>query len=76
MAKIVDEYTIAIDDSSGFPVVVLSLKTESGIVEGPYEFVPAYAHKLSDELCIASARATKKTSRALPEEPIELEPEP
>jgi hypothetical protein len=64
MAKIVDEYSIALGPGE-FPAVLITLKLDNGIVEGPYEFPPAFAHKLSDELCIASARAARKvTERA------------
>jgi hypothetical protein len=62
MAKIVDEYTISIGPSEQFPTVLITLKLDNGIEEGPFEFVPAYAHVLSDELCVASARAAKKAS--------------
>jgi hypothetical protein len=62
MAKIVDEYSIALGPSTDFPTVLLTVKLDDGKVEGPYEFVPAYAHTLSDELCVAAARAAKKVS--------------
>jgi hypothetical protein len=62
MAKIVDEYSIALGPSEAFPTVLLTLKLDDGSVHGPFELVPAYAHILSDELCVASARAAKKVS--------------
>lgn len=60
--KVVDEYTLSLGPSEEFPTVHLSLKLSTGETLGPCEFVPAYAYKLSDELCIASARATKKVT--------------
>jgi hypothetical protein len=62
MAKIVDEYSIALGPSSEFPTVLLTLKTDDGDLHGPFEFVPGYAHTLSDEMCVAAARAAKKVS--------------
>ena len=62
MPKIVDEYSISLGDSQEFPTVLLKLKLSDGTEEGPYEFVPGYAHVLSDELCVASARAAKKVT--------------
>lgn len=57
------EYSISVKQGD-FSTVWLTLKDDDGKVHGPFEFVPPYAHKLSDELCIASARATKKTTGA------------
>jgi hypothetical protein len=62
MAKIVDEYTITLGPSEQFPTVLITFKLDNGIEEGPFEFAPGYAHVLSDELCVASARAAKKVS--------------
>jgi len=62
MAKIVDEYSIALGPSAEFPTVLFTVKLSDGTIEGPYEFVPAFAHQLSDELCVASARAAKKVT--------------
>ena len=61
-AKIVDEYSIAVGPNPEFPTVWLTVKLDDGSIHGPFEFVPAFAHKLSDELCIASARTAKKTT--------------
>ena len=58
----VDEYVIALDHSTPFATVVVTFKDNDGQVHGPFEFVPPFAHKFSDEMCIASARATKKVS--------------
>jgi hypothetical protein len=57
------EYSISVKQGD-FPTVWLTFKDDDGKVHGPFEFVPPYAHALSDELCIASARATKKTTGA------------
>jgi hypothetical protein len=62
MAKIVDEYSIALGPSTDFPTILLTLKTDDGQIAGPFEFVPAYAHTLSDELCVAAARTARKVS--------------
>ena len=62
MAKIVDEYSIAFGPSEEFPTVLLTLKLDDGTLQGPFEFVPAYAHTFSDEMCIAAARAARKVS--------------
>jgi hypothetical protein len=62
MAKSVDEYSISLGPSPEFPTVLLTLKMDDGTVEGPFEFVPPFAHQLSDELCVASARAAKKVT--------------
>lgn len=58
----VDEYVIALDRSTPFTTVLLTVKDNEGNVHGPFEFVPPFAHQLSDELCVASARATKKVT--------------
>jgi hypothetical protein len=60
--KIVDEYSIALGPSAAFPTLLIELKLSDGSVVGPFEFAPAFAHTLADELCIASARAAKKVS--------------
>lgn len=61
-AKVVDEYSISVGPSGQFPTLWLTVKCDDGSVHGPYEFPAAYAHRLADELCIASARiAGKKT---------------
>jgi hypothetical protein len=60
MAKIVDEYSISLGPSEEFPTVLLTFKTDDGDTHGPFELVPPYAHTLSDELCVAAARAAKK----------------
>jgi hypothetical protein len=62
MAKIVDEYSISLGPSEEFPTVLLTVKLDNGLTEGPFEFVPAYAHVLADELCIAAARAAKRVT--------------
>lgn len=60
--KPVDEYTISVGPREDFPTVLLTLKLDDGSIHGPFEFVPAFAHKLSDEICVASARTAKKTT--------------
>lgn len=57
--KIVDEYQIRVAQRDGFTNLNLSLKTSDGTV-AIYEFPPAFAHRLSDELVRASARAAAK----------------
>ena len=57
--KVVDEYRIGIEEKSGFSFVVLSVLCADGSTES-YEFAPSYAHALSDELCVASAKAAKR----------------
>lgn len=61
-AKVVDEYSIAVGPDAQFPTVWFTMKCADGSVHGPFEFVPAYAHALADELCIAAARTAKKTT--------------
>jgi hypothetical protein len=58
-SKIVDEYEISLTKGE-FPVVRLLFKLDNNQKLGPFEFAPAFAHALSDELCAASARASKK----------------
>jgi hypothetical protein len=62
----VDEYSLSLGDSKEFPTVLLTLKMSSGQSEGPFEFVPAFAHQLSDELCVSSARCVKKVTNTRP----------
>lgn len=57
--SIVDEYEIHLTDGE-FPVVRLMFKLDNGRKMGPFEFAPAFAHALSDELCAGSARASKR----------------
>jgi hypothetical protein len=64
MAKIVDEYSLSLGPSEAFPTVLLTIKLDNGLIEGPYEFVPAFAHQLADELCISAARAAKRITGA------------
>lgn len=57
--RIVDEYEISLTDGE-FPVVRVLFKLDNNQKLGPFEFAPAFAHTLSDELCAASARASKR----------------
>jgi len=57
--KVVDEYEISMVEEEGFVSVVLKFKTADGAVSS-YAFPPLYAHKLADELTMASIRAVAK----------------
>ena len=59
--KSVDRYVIAMSDGD-FPQVLLSFQLDGGQVFGPFAFVPAFAHTLSDEMTIAAVRAAPKRS--------------
>lgn len=60
--KTVDQYQIILRERGGFSFVVLQLLTsDSQTTE--YEFHPAFAHALSDELLKASAHAAPKAAK-------------
>ena len=56
-AVAVDEYSVRIVERDGFKVVQIRFKLDDGSSSPPFDFPPAYAHALSDELCKASAHA-------------------
>lgn len=60
--SVVDEYSLSLGESKEFPTILLTLKLDNGRSEGPYEFVPAFAHSLSDELCVSAARSVKSVT--------------
>jgi hypothetical protein len=60
--SVVDEYSLSLGASKEFPTVLLTLKLDNGRAEGPFEFVPAFAHQLSDELCVSAARSVKQVT--------------
>lgn len=56
--KAVDEYTIDTETVDGFTNVNLNFKLDDGRVER-FSLPPAFAHRLSDQLCQVSARAAR-----------------
>lgn len=56
----VDQYDVTIVERDGFKFVHVRLLLDDGRATAPFEFVPAFAHALSDELCKASAHAAQK----------------
>lgn len=57
--KIVDEYHLSIVAKDSFKVVIVKFKCSDDTVAS-YEFAPSFAHRFSDETCIASVRALAK----------------
>lgn len=58
-AKIVDEYHLSIVEKDSFKVVIIKFKCSDDSIHS-YEFQPVFAHKFSDETCIAAIRAIAK----------------
>jgi hypothetical protein len=56
----VDQYDVTVVERDGFKFVQVRLLLDDGRATAPFEFVPAFAHALSDELCKASAHAAAK----------------
>jgi hypothetical protein len=59
--KIVDSYSLELRDRGGFLFVILNVLTDDQRTES-YELHPAFAHRLSDELLKASAKAAPKSA--------------
>jgi hypothetical protein len=59
--KIVDQYSILIRERGGFQFIILQLLAADQTITS-YEFHPAFAYALSDELLKASALAAPKVS--------------
>ena len=57
--KVVDEYHISITEKDSFKAVVVKFKCSDGTVAN-FEFLPLFAHRFSDETCIAAIRALAK----------------
>lgn len=68
---LVDRYTIRLVDDRSMKFVHLAFEAESGAVQ-TYRFAPAYAHRLSDELCMASARAAAPADDGEPKATTQL----
>ena len=58
-AKVVDEYHLSIVEKDSFKVLIIKFKCEDGSIAS-FEFQPIFAHKFSDETCIAAIRAIAK----------------
>ena len=59
--KIVDQYSLSLEERGGFTFVVVNLLASDQTTTS-YEFHPAFAHQLSDELLKAAARAMPKAT--------------
>ncbi len=59
-AEVVDQYSIEIRERGGFAFVVVNVLTDDQKTK-TYEFAPAFAYQLSNELLKASAVAAKKS---------------
>jgi hypothetical protein len=56
----VHTYDLRIVERDGFKYVHVRFMLDDGATTEAFEFMPAYAHALSDELCTASAHAVQK----------------
>ena len=61
MSETVDSYNVTIAERGGFKFVTLSVLTEDQKTYS-FEFAPAFARALSDELLRAAAKAVLKSS--------------
>lgn len=59
----VDEYSLSVQETNGFHMIRLRMKTEDGEVS-TFELEPVFGHVLSDELCSTSAMASASARRA------------
>jgi hypothetical protein len=59
--KVVDSYSLELRDRGGFTFVVMNVLTDDQKTES-YEFHPAFANMLSNELLKAAAKAAPKAS--------------
>jgi hypothetical protein len=56
----VAQYELKIVERDGFRFVHVRFMLDDGAISEPFEFVPAFAYALSDELCKTSAHAAQK----------------